>query len=372
LLFALPILIIFTTLLSSADLVFGQKIQDFISYLQIENLEEFIRRGVVIFFIAYLFIGIIRYADDPSGKEKLTGIDKPVITSFLGFTEASVVLGSVIILFTTFVIIQFQYLFSGNFHIHPAGFTYSEYARRGFGELVAVAFISLLLIQAFRAILKQDKEYQRKLFAWMVTGLVVLVLVILASAFQRLATYESAYGFSSLRTYAHIFIIWLGLLLVGVVILESMRKTRAFANLVLLVMVGFTLTLNVLNVDAFIVRQNIKRATAGQELDASYLSSLSSDAVPVLVSAFQSETQNAEIEDGIGMALVCHRQAVENESKLRNTWQSFHYSNWNAANQMTNVQDLLGEYQVIEGDYLVEVISPRGTVIDCQHYPTLD
>ena len=367
LLLALPILAIFTLLLSSADLVFAQKFEDFISYLRIENLGEFIAHGIVIFSIAYFYIGIIRYAAKRAGKEKLIGIEKPVITPFLGFTEASVVLGSVIILFTAFVFIQFRYLFSGEMYIDSSGFTYAEYARRGFGELVAVAFISLLLIQSFRAILKHKNANQRKLFARIVIALVVLVLVILASAFQRLSLYESAYGFSSLRTYAHVFIIWLGLLLVGVVILEFLKQTRAFANLVLLVMVGFALTLNMLNVDAFIVRQNIKRAAAGQELDSSYLARLSSDAIPALVSAFQSETQTEDIKESVGAALACQRLAIENELLLRSTWQSFHYSDWYAARQMSIIQELLEGYQVVEDDYIVEVVSPRGKTIACQY-----
>ncbi len=43
------------------------------------------------------------------------------------------------------MILQFTYLFGGTDNINVEGFTYSEYAVRGFFELVAVAVISLIL-----------------------------------------------------------------------------------------------------------------------------------------------------------------------------------------------------------------------------------
>ena len=74
------------------------------------------------------------------------------MTPFLGFTEASIILGSILLLFGAFVLIQFQYFFSGQANISLEGFTYSEYARRGFGELVAVAALSLLTFQVLSVI----------------------------------------------------------------------------------------------------------------------------------------------------------------------------------------------------------------------------
>lgn len=75
---------------------------------------------------------------------------KPVIPLFLGFVELSIVLGSVVTLFTIFVVMQFQYFFGGHTNINVEGFTYSEYARRGFGELVTVAFFALLMLLTFK------------------------------------------------------------------------------------------------------------------------------------------------------------------------------------------------------------------------------
>ncbi len=98
--------------------------------------------------------------------------DKPRVPPFLGYTEAMIVLGSVTILFLAFVVIQFQYFFGGQSNISIEGYTFSEYARRGFGELVAVAFFSLLLLLGLGAITRRETENQRRVFSMLGAGLV--------------------------------------------------------------------------------------------------------------------------------------------------------------------------------------------------------
>ncbi len=95
-------------------------------------------------------------------------------------------------------------------------------------------------------------------------GIVALVLVMLVSAYKRLVLYETAYGFSELRTYTHVFMIWLGLLLISTVILEIIHRERMFALTALIASIGFAATLPILNVDAFIVQKNIARELQGQ------------------------------------------------------------------------------------------------------------
>ena len=94
--------------------------------------------------------------------------------------------------------------------------------------------------------------------------MVLLVGVILVSAFQRLLLYEAAYGFSRLRMYTHVFMIWLGLLLAVVVVLDLLRRERLFPLAALLASLGFAATLALINVDGSIVRQNVARAPHGQ------------------------------------------------------------------------------------------------------------
>jgi hypothetical protein len=172
---ALPIVAIFASLLASADVVFNQRLEGFIEAFKLENLPEYIFRMIYILVIGYGLVGIYLHAATSSSDEKLIGEDKPVIPPFLGFTESSIVLGSVVALFILFVVIQFQYFFGGTTNINIEGFTYAEYARKGFGELVAVAFFALMMLLTLSAVTKRETESQRKIYSGLGVALVANV-----------------------------------------------------------------------------------------------------------------------------------------------------------------------------------------------------
>jgi hypothetical protein len=372
-LLAVPILLVFTALFSSADLVFSQRIKTLIANLRLENLPEYLLRSFFILTVAYFFTGIILYAAKRSTNAHLTGEDKPILAPFLGFTETSIILGGVLLLFIAFVLIQFEYFFFGQSNITLQGFTYSEYARRGFGELVAVAVFSIMLLKGLSVISKCDTNRKKGVFTGLTIGLVALVVIILVSAFQRLFLYESAYGFSRSRTYAHVFMIWLGILLLAVVIMEIFQLQRAFANIILAILFGFSVSLNLLNVDRFIVKSNINMAAHDEVLDISYLSSLSTDAIPELVRNFSSTDLTPKVHEGLGAALICLEKNINGASvSQQKYWQSFHMSNWIAERDLQKVKQDLNKYQVKENDWTLVVISPDGIEYPCQSSKMLD
>ena len=371
-LLAIPVLFIFIALFSSADLIFNLRINLLIANLKIEKLLEYIFRGVYILLIANFMAGLFIHAPVKSQRKDLVGIDKPVIAPFLGSIEASIVLGSVLLLFLSFIGIQFQYFFFGKNDISLTGFTYSEYARRGFGELIAAAIFSLLLLLSLNAITHRTNNKQKKFSSFFNIGIVGSVLIILASSFQRLVLYESAYGYSQLRTYSHVFMIWLGILLIAVAVMEIVNRPRAFGNIAFMVLIGFSASLNLLNVDAFIVRQNIGRTTLGKKLDVSYLTSLTNDSVPIIVEAYLSTNVSEKTRDGIGAALACFQIQADADKAKKPAWQEFHLSDWKAARELDKVMQQVGDYQIQNEDWPSLVISPMGVEYTCQDFFMFD
>ncbi|HJS17543.1 MAG TPA: DUF4173 domain-containing protein [Anaerolineales bacterium] len=371
---ALPVIAIFASLLSSADPIFANRIEGFIDLLNIENLPEYIFRLVYILVIAYALAGTYLHAAQKSDE---VVEEKAWIAPFLGFTESAIVLGSVLALFIAFVIIQFQYFFGGQANINIDGYTFSEYARKGFGELVTVAFFSLLLLLGLGAITRRENEFQRRIFSSLGIALVGLVIVMLISAYQRLVLYETAYGFSRLRTYTHVFMIWLGLLLVVVVALELTRREHAIGLAMLFAALGFIVSLGLLNVDSFIVERNIQReidrleenATSGDgiALDAQYFLGLSGDAVPSLVNAYQDTSLPDTVREEVGASLACiHYTRNQEEGEL--PWQSFHFSRYFADLAFEEVSDDLDTYKINAEDSTVSVESPGGEEFSCSQY----
>ncbi len=367
---ALPVVAVFAALLSSADPIFAKRFEGFLALFKIDKLPEYILRLVLILIAAYALAGTFLHAAQKSGENVQ---EKTLVPPFLGFTESAIVLGSVVTLFVAFVVIQFQYFFGGQANINVAGYTYSEYARRGFGELVAVAFFSLLLLLGLGTITRRETDNQRRSFSILGSGLVGLVIVMLVAAFQRLALYEMAYGFSRLRTYTHVFMIWLGLLLVAVVILEVLHRERAVALAMVLASLGFAISLSTLNVDAFIVRQNIQREVRGTgektapsraDLDAQYFVDLSDDAVPPLVEAFHSKSLPISAQEKVGAALACKRYDHK-QDKQGYPWQSFHFSRLNAAAALKQVNKELDAYKIDSASWPAKVKTPGGMEFPC-------
>jgi hypothetical protein len=365
---SVPIWLIFISLLYSADLIFASRIDSLLLNLRLENLADLIIQLIFALIIAYFFAGAILFAAQRSDRSTAEGEGKPVVTPFLGLTETSIILGGVIVLFASFVGIQFQYFFSGQANITLKGFTYAEYARRGFGELVGVASLSVLLLKGLSVATKKESMAKRRIFSGLSAGLVALVLVMLVSAFQRLSLYESAYGFTRLRTYSHIFMIWLAIYMLAYLGMEFLHRQNQFINFTLLAMAGFPLTLGLLGVDPFIVRKNIDRSIQGEAFDAGYLAGLSSDAVPVMAEFYSGRDLPADLRDGLGAALVCFQQTRVDEPLDERPWQSFHLADHAALNALESVSRELKLYEINAEEWPMVVTSPRGLSFPCQGF----
>ncbi|MBN2550408.1 MAG: DUF4173 domain-containing protein [Anaerolineales bacterium] len=351
LLLALPVLLILASLLAAADPIFDQMLRQAFKIFSLDKLGEYIFRTVYILVGAYALAGVYLYALRRSEAEKITGDDQPWPAPFLGWVEAATLLVCVDLLFAAFVSVQFRYFFGGQANINLEGYTYATYARRGFGELVMVAFLSLLIFLGLNVITRRTDSRQRNIFSGLGIGLVALVGVILVSAFQRLLMYEAVYGFTRLRTYTHVFMVWLGLLLLAAVTLEVLRRQRYFALALLIFCLGFVLSLGLLNVDALITRQNLNRSQQEQPLDLGYLvSSLSDDAVPTLFDQFHAPATPDETRHAVGGVLAC-RAALKAQDTRANPWPGYHWSRASAENLFRTYEAELLAYQTYRDEY---------------------
>lgn len=365
LLFALPILICFGSLLAAGDLVFKERLGDF---LDLDNFSENVFRGILILFYAYVLAGVLIHAALKSKDEHLAGEVKSFVKPFLGFAESAVILGSVSILFLGFVIVQFQYFFGGETNIGVEGYTYSQYARRGFNELVTVAFFSLVLIFGLSSITRRESEGQRRAYSMLNVILAIFVLIILVSAYQRISLAIDWHGFSRLRLYPRIFLIWLGLLFVTVVFLEFVRKESYFAFAAVLASTGFVVSLALVNIDAAIIKRNVPRVLQGKNLNVAHLASLSSDAVPALADEFYSSSYPDWAHEGIGAALTCYLH-FDNYEESYSDWRSFNLSRWRAHVALQNIEKHLQDYSVNDQKpWNVRVKTPGGEWYECRYY----
>jgi hypothetical protein len=204
----------------------------------------------------------------------------------LGSVEVGVIFGLIDLLFVSFVVMQIPYLFGGMDLVqNTPNFKLAEYARRGFGELVAVAALVLPLLLVAHWLIQRESARASALFKALAGIQLVLLFVIMASAVQRLVilTGPLGYGMTTVRLYPMIFMTWLAIVFVwfAVTVLRGARNYFAWGALwSAFFILGAT---NFLNPHDFIVRTNIHRMQQGRDFDANYNSQLSDDAVPALV-----------------------------------------------------------------------------------------
>ena len=287
LLIAVPMLIVFGGLLTSADAVFQKLIGDLFNW----DVYEIFSHTFWIGCWAWLVAGFLRM----TFLFKESQAKPSTYKGALGAVEVSIVLGSLIALFFGFVVVQARYLFGGPEVLRSMiKLSFAEYARRGFFELVTVAALVLPFLLFLHWLLKKDDPRPERLFRLLSGGVIALLFVIMFSAAYRMRLYQIEFGLTELRLYTTAFMGWLAIVFVWFVITVGRGRANRFAFGALASACGVLLILNVLNPDDFIVRVNADRVEAANPLDTSYVASLSADAVPALIAALPKMSAHDE------------------------------------------------------------------------------
>ncbi|HET6682004.1 MAG TPA: DUF4173 domain-containing protein, partial [Gemmatimonadaceae bacterium] len=324
----LPVLLVFTLLLTQADPIFGS-----FFILPPIDIEVVLSHVVIAGFFAWVVTGWLR-------RSLLAhrGGRTPVTTPFplaLGATDVAFALGALNVLFAAFVIVQIGWLFGGEaLVLRTTGLGYADYARRGFFELMCVAGLLLPVLLASRALVPESEARTLRLHSRLALPLVVLLGAMMVSAGARMRLYVQYYGLSVDRLYATAIMIWLAIVFVWLVATVLRARPRLFAAGMVASGYAVLLALHLLNPDALVARTNLARAgtarpgTAGA--DPLYLASLGGDAVPVLVSALLSAPPAADAAAAAARcsaaATVLDRWTGERGAQKTGSW-----TQWNLA-----------------------------------------
>lgn len=275
--FSIPLLIVMTLLLGSADVVFRNMIEK-ILYFDISFTEIFkiIFLVVAVFFFSYsLLTALCKKSIPEETTDKKAG--EPVI--------AITVTGMLSVIYLLFSFIQIFYLFIGNMKL-PGGYTYAAYARQGFFQLLAVCLINLILVLICLHFFKDHLVL--KIILTIISG--CTFIMILSSAL-RMFMYIAAYRLTFLR----IFVLWslavIFLLMTGITIYIYFQRFPLFFYSMAVVTI-FYIGLSFVHPDYWIARYNLEASNAvDTNIDEStvnsrseyYLSTLSADAAPILL-----------------------------------------------------------------------------------------
>ena len=287
-LYALPLLFVFSMLMANADLLFERFFNSFWQFSK-QYLLEGIGRTALLIFTTILFTGIYLIIDrkNQSNLEPF----KEARSKKIGFIEGIVALTLTNLLFSIFTVIQIIFLVGGEQQISSLNISYSVYAREGFWQMIWIGITAFILSLVSGKIMMRETKKQHYIYKANVFLMSVMMLVIMVSAFYRLWLYEQSYGFTILRFYSHTFIVYLAILFIilSIKIIQEQNNNKFVFKIFVTSLLTFMLW-NISNPHSFIATMNLKRhQESARKLDVSYLKRLSDDAIPVIVSGLREE-----------------------------------------------------------------------------------
>lgn len=307
------LLLVFGTLLCSADAVFSSKLSEIGRFF--ECLAPL--TGLRWFLWTVLFVGLLRtwLVHQAPGQ--------PRAATFFGSTELQIALGSLNLLLLSFLLVQARYLFGDSRLVESLGFSHAEYARRGFFELtVCIALILPLVLTSYRA----SEMHREPKLRFLGGGLIAGALGLAVSALKRMMLYISVYGLSVERFYAA----------AGIVVAMSVLGWAAYAcwrpqtlgwllarqKVTVILMLA---ALGLVNVDALVAQSHLNLVQHQvRDLDSYYLATLSSDALPV----FEQYLPNLTEQDQKDLKQAALRIL---ERTPKSGWEGFNVSRHQAA-----------------------------------------
>lgn len=288
---AAALLVVMVPLLAGADAVFAGMVNGLVPSIDVPAV---LRWGLVFVVVGMGTAGMLYLLAAPppaatdgrdrsAGGSGAEGSDVPGRLGIRRFSpvEWGIPVGALTIVFAAFVATQVAVLFGGDGYVQrTAGLTYAEYARSGFWQLSIVSLLTLAVIAGVLRCARRESAGERRWLRGAIAVVCGLTLLIVASALHRMWTYQQAYGFTVLRLLVEVFEGWIALVyLLVLVSLISLRRgwvPRAAIGAAAVTLLG----LAVLNPEGLIADRNIDRWQAGKNLDTSYLSGLSADALP--------------------------------------------------------------------------------------------
>lgn len=268
--------LVFGGLFAAADVAFAHVLGSFTPALQVD---EFVARSGVFLIVAAFVLGggyLLRFPPRLDALAPAPG--RPVRR-----WEWAVPLAVLDALFLVFVAVQATVLFGGHAHVlETEGLTYAEYARQGFWQLLWVSALTLLVLAAVIRVAARATDADRRMLRVLVGILCATSVVVVISAIHRMWLYQEAYGFSVQRLMVITIELWLGTVFLLVAAAGVRMTARWLPQAVLVAGVLALLGLAALDPERLVADRNIDRFERTGELDAKYLSTLSSDIDPAV------------------------------------------------------------------------------------------
>jgi len=324
LLISIPLITVVWSLLNSADQAMNQFSVDFWDYLEdldIDMLDIIVQLifavPIAMYFFSMLSLhtGGVKKGVLTDDYYKAAAAKGRVIPQALIYATVSPVL----VIYIIYVCTQMRYFLSGFAGELPNGFSYSEYAVRGFYELFFLAVLNLGVILFMRRFTKGSDNPKNLTLRIYSSVMSLLTLFLVASASSKLILYVRQYGLTRDRVIASFVLCGVALTFLFILLqqfVSAFPAVRASAA-------GLTLLFLILafgRIDYQIARFNIQMYKEGyhKELDVRYLVyTLGDESLLYIVENDEESTINRAIAAGDAHSLTYDSYSGESFTDCR-------------------------------------------------------
>lgn len=313
---AIPCAVVLVIVLSNIDMVFSLKTGSFInglsSFISINTIVKAVFGTVAgLFLFGVMYNSHCETTEQNTTKNQHTG-DLVII---------NILLSTILVIYTMFVIIQFKYLFAGS--ALPDGLTYTQYARKGFFELLALTGVNIAIILTVTKLTKSQNGVWLNFSKVLCHYLCAITIILLASSFYRMFLYTNDDGLTRLRFFVMGFLVFEA---IGLIVTFFYIHKPKF-NIVLIYTVTaltYYSLLNIIPADRIIAKNQIDKYLDGKRNDIDYIFTLSSDSIPAMEYLYENT------DDENTKKRITYFVSEQTKSDIPDRWQRFNLSVYRA------------------------------------------
>lgn len=261
---------------------------------------------------AYLY-GLVSGAAHKRGTDTIKPEGAATAVSALRFFQPATIyiaLAAVCGLYFVFILCQIPYFFSAFTGRTPEGWlNYSEYARQGFFELCGIAAINLVILTVGNVTCKKRRAESRLLKAFNIV-FAVITLLLIATAFSKMALYIDVGGLTMPRLMPCVFMVFLTIVFVALIVLQK----REFSIVRFSLVVGAVIlcVFSMADPDALVIQYNADRHLRGSlpYFDMDVLRRAGEAGVLPAIEVFEN-TENKELKAELARYLYDYSQWVD-------------------------------------------------------------
>ena len=278
---AIPVLAVVIPLLVSSDAAFEGLITKIISSLGMTLLKLICT--VLLFMLIFAFavsckFRLFKTDAKPADLTKARVIKTPFSITFLSIIS---------FVYLVYMLSQTAYFFSAFSGILPEGyeFSFAEYARRGFFETEAIAFINLIILTLSLALtVRRGDGKLNAVFKGLITFIGSFTVLFIATAISKMIMYIGQYGLTRLRLLTSVFMVATAVIIIAFIVRIYIPQLNCMKYAVLISMALFTV-LCLAGIDRTVAAYNVDIFLNGKTdtVDVEMLSWLSDSATPYLI-----------------------------------------------------------------------------------------